>query len=632
MAGRIRDEDVAYVREHAPIDEVVGDYVQLKNAGGGQKKGLCPFHDEKSPSFHVTPSRGFFHCFGCQTGGDVISFVMKIEHLAFSETVERLAQRIGFELRYEEGERPSGTSGGQRARLIEAHKVAAAFYQEALTGAGPAQVGRAFLLERGFDQQTCATFMVGYSPDEWDALTKHLKGKGFTNDELINGGLSKEGQRGLIDRFRNRLMWPIKDISGDIVGFGARKLTTDPSDTGPKYLNSPETPIYKKNQVLYGLDMAKKEIAKTRQAVVVEGYTDVMAAHVAGVGTAVATCGTAFGEEHIRIIRRLLMDDDAFRGEVIFTFDGDAAGQKAALRAFTEDQKFVTQTFVAIEKEGLDPCELRQKRGDAAVRELIANRIPLFEFAIRSTLASFNLNAAEGRVEALKVAAPLVAQIRDRSLRPEYTRLLAGWLGMEIESVRAAVATSVPKVGRRSASEAIVSESSPDESAPKRLERPDPRDPVATLEREVLKTILQTPENSPSWRDLEENDFIHEIYRALFIRLHRVEGAGDLTAIVEAIRAAGDDDAIDIASLAAELAVEPRRTSDTTGTRYGESLSYRLREVGVSRRIEDQKSELQRVNPLEEADRYQQLFADLVQMEAVRRQLRDIALGEVDRG
>jgi DNA primase len=394
--------------------------------------------------------------------------------------------------------------------------------------------------------------------------------------------------------------------------------------------------------------MAKKEIAKTRQAVVVEGYTDVMAAHVAGVGTAVATCGTAFGEEHIRIIRRLLMDDDAFRGEVIFTFDGDAAGQKAALRAFTEDQKFVTQTFVAIEKEGLDPCELRQKRGDAAVRELIANRIPLFEFAIRSTLASFNLNAAEGRVEALKVAAPLVAQIRDRSLRPEYTRLLAGWLGMEIESVRAAVATSVPKVGRRSASDATttysaagassgtssetLSETSQDPNVPKRLERPDPRDPVAALEREVLKTIVQTPEDSPSWRDLEEHDFIHEIYRALFIRLHQVEGAGDLTATVEAIRAAGDEGAIEIASLATELAVEPRRTSDTSGTRYGESLSYRLREVGVSRRIEEQKSELQRVNPLEEADRYQQLFADLVQMEAVRRQLRDIALGEVDRG
>ena len=632
MAGLIRDEDVAYVREHAPIDEIVGDYVQLKNAGGGQKKGLCPFHDEKSPSFHVTPSRGFFHCFGCQTGGDVISFVMKIEHLAFSETVERLAQRIGFELRYEAGDRPSGTTGGQRARLIEAHKLAAAFYQEALNAAGPAQVGRAFLSERGFDQQTALTFMVGYSPDEWDALTKFLKGKGFTNEELINGGLAKEGQRGLIDRFRNRLMWPIKDISGDIVGFGARKLSTDESDTGPKYLNSPETPIYKKNQVLYGLDMAKKEIAKTRQAVVVEGYTDVMAAHVAGVTTAVATCGTAFGEEHIRTLRRLLMDDDAFRGEVIFTFDGDAAGQKAALRAFTEDQKFVTQTFVAIEKEGLDPCELRQKRGDAAVRELIANRIPLFEFAIRSTLSNYNLTAAEGRVEALKVAAPLVAQIRDRSLRPEYTRSLAGWLGMEIESVRAAVATSVPKVGRKYASDPASSDSSLENPAPKRLQRPDPGDPVASLEREVVKTILQSPQNSPSWRDLEANDFFHEIYRALFMRLHQVDGVEDLTATVEAIRGTGDDDSIEIASLATELAVEPMRTSDTSGTRYGESLSYRLREVGVSRRIEDQKSELQRVNPLEEADRYQQLFTDLVQMEAVRRQLRDIALGEVNRG
>ena len=393
MSGRIKDEDVAYIRDRAAIDEVVADYVQLKNAGGGQKKGLCPFHDEKSPSFHVTPSKGYFHCFGCQTGGDVIAFLMKIDHLTFTETVERLADRIGYTLRYDESSSPSSgpvVTSGTRARLIAAHVEAAKFYQEQLNTSPDAAHGRELLTKRGFDKAACQQFGVGYSPDEWDGLTKHLRGLGYSIDELELAGLSKMGQRGPIDKFRNRLMWPIKDISGDIVGFGARKLASDEEDQGPKYLNSSESPIYKKSQVLYGLDVAKKEIAKKRQAVIVEGYTDVMAAHLAGITTAVATCGTAFGADHIRIMRRWLMDDDAFRGEVIFTFDGDAAGQKAALRAFSEDQKFVTQTFVAVEPDGLDPCELRQEKGDLALRDLIARRVPLFEFAIRAELAHHN--------------------------------------------------------------------------------------------------------------------------------------------------------------------------------------------------------------------------------------------------
>lgn len=375
MSGRIRDEDVSYVRDRSPIDEVVGEYVQLKSAGGGQKKGLCPFHDEKSPSFHVTPSKGYFHCFGCQTGGDVIAFIMKMEHLTFTETIERLAERIGYQLTFDQS---SGTRApaGQRSRLVAANLAAAIFYQEQLQLPEAAH-GREFLQKRGFDREASASFGVGFAPDEWDSLTKYLQGKSFTIEEIMLAGLSKDGTRGPIDRFRNRLTWPIRDLSGDVVGFGARKLATDEADQGPKYLNTPETPIYKKSQVLYGLDVAKKEIAKKRQAVIVEGYTDVMAAHLAGITTAVATCGTAFGDDHIRILRRLLMDDDAFRGEVIFTFDGDAAGQKAALRAFTDDQKFVAQTFVAVEPNGKDPCELRQDSGDAAVRDLIARRVPL---------------------------------------------------------------------------------------------------------------------------------------------------------------------------------------------------------------------------------------------------------------
>ena len=376
MAGRINDDDVKAVRDAVPIDAVVSEYLQLRNAGGGNLKGLCPFHDEKSPSFQVSPSKGLFHCFGCQEGGDTIAFVRKIDHLSFSEAVERLAATAGITLRYEEGGYNPSHQRGERIRLVEAHKAAAQFYSEQL-GSPEAEIGRNFLAERGFDQAAAAHFGVGYSPAGWDHLTRYLRGKGFSDKELLTSGLAQESRRNPIDRFRGRLMWPIRDVSGEVVGFGARKLRDD--DNGPKYLNTPETPIYKKSQVLYGIDLAKKDIAKSSRAVVVEGYTDVMACHLAGVTTAIATCGTAFGGDHIKILRRLLMDNGSAR--VIFTFDGDAAGQKAALRAFEDDQKFAAETYIAIAPDNMDPCDLRLAKGDEAVAELVQPRTPLFEFA-----------------------------------------------------------------------------------------------------------------------------------------------------------------------------------------------------------------------------------------------------------
>lgn len=614
MSGRIKEEDVTYIRERSPIDEVVADYVQLKSAGGGQKKGLCPFHDEKSPSFHVTPSKGFFHCFGCQTSGDVISFVMKMDHLSFTETIERLADRLGYQLRYEEGNFTPAPAGN-RSRLIAANALAAKFYQDQLNTSPTAAHARELMTKRGFDKGACERFGVGYAPDEWDGLTKFLRTEGFTIDELETAGLSKMGQRGPIDKFRNRLTWPIRDISGDVVGFGARKLASDEEDQGPKYLNTSETPIYKKSQVLYGLDMAKKEIAKKRQVVIVEGYTDVMAAQLAGITTAVATCGTAFGADHIRIIRRLLMDDDAFRGEVIFTFDGDAAGQKAALRAFSEDQKFVTQTFVAVEPDGLDPCDLRQQKGDLALRDLIAKRVPLFEFAIKTELGLHKLDSAEGRVNALNATAPLVAQIRDKSLRPEYTRLLAGWLGVEVELVTAAVNQGLKKQPQSS-------NSAPQAETQTEVPwRPNPQEPRLILEREVLKARLQMPTLISNWNQIEANAFTHPAYT----QLAAIIGAQAEQSSIEIEQVADEN----MRSLFTELNVEPIRADGEVTGHYVESIVARLREVAISRSIAELKSSLQRLNPVENEQEYTAAFTSLVALEATRRGLHDLALRSI---
>jgi DNA primase len=443
MAGLIKREDIDEVRQRTDIKEIVDGYVTLKSAGIGSFKGLCPFHDERSPSFHVRPQVGTYHCFGCGEGGDVISFVQKMDHTTFTETVEKLAHRINYTLRYEDGGTgPRREDVGKRQRLLDAHKIAAEFFRAQLLTPGGA-AGRKFLEGRGFDQAAADHFGVGYAPQGWDGLLKHLTGRGFTQEELKLTGMFSGGgpdnQNRIYDRFRGRLIWPIRDISGDTIGFGARKLFDD--DQGPKYLNTPETTLYKKSQVLYGIDLAKRDIARNRQLVVVEGYTDVMACHLAGITTAVATCGTAFGADHIKIARRLLSDDGS-GGEVVFTFDGDEAGQKAALRAFEEDQRFIAQTFVAVEPTGADPCDLRMTRGEPAVRELISSRRPLFEFAIKATLKRFDLDTVEGRVQALRAAAPVVAQIRDPAMRPAYSRVLAGWLGVDVEDVLRAVSAA----------------------------------------------------------------------------------------------------------------------------------------------------------------------------------------------
>ena len=617
MAGRIRDEDIALVRERSPIEDVVGERVALRSAGGGNLKGLCPFHDEKSPSFNVTPARRLWHCFGCGLGGDAIAFVQRTDGLSFAEAVERLADRAGVQLRYEQGGSAPARPQGQRTRLAEANRLAAGFYAAQLDApeAGPA---RDFLTSRGFDSAAATAYGCGYAPSTWDALTAHLLDRGFTQAELVTAGLARQSSRGsLIDRFHRRLLWPIRDISADVVGFGARRLYDD-DPIEAKYLNTPETPLYHKGQVLYGADLAKKEIARRRQAVVVEGYTDVMACHLAGVPTAVATCGTAFGAEHIGVLRRLLLDSDEFAGEMVFVFDGDEAGQRAALRAFTEDQRFVMQTFVAVEESGMDPCELRQSKGDTAVRDLVARRQPAVAFALRALLAGYDLDTAEGRVRALDRAAPLVARIKDRALRPEYARRLAGELGMEVEPVLARVVELSGDGGGRERGRVN-----------RAAARPRPDDPALAVEREALKLAVQVPQLAgPVFDVIEDSAFTEPSYAAI---RRAVAGAGGASAArsgpewVERISEYCPD--LLTRSTLTELAVERPRTSGQPDERYVAAQLARLRELAVARRIKALRSKLQRVNPLEQPDEHTRLFGELVALEQYGRGLREQAMG-----
>jgi DNA primase len=611
VAGRIKAEDIATVKERTSIEDVVRDHVTLRPAGVGSLKGLCPFHDEKTPSFTVRPTVGSYHCFGCGEGGDVISFVQKVEHLTFTESIERLAAKLGLELHYEEGGGPreGGVSLGKRSRLIEAHRVAQEFYAALLldTGRPDARAGRDFLRERGFDSAAAATFGIGFAPQGGEALSRYLRERGFTEDEMVTGGLSGRGSRGLYDRFRGRLVWPIRDTTGDTVGFGARRLFDD-DRIAAKYLNTSETPIYKKSQVLYGLDAAKKAISTERRAIVVEGYTDVMAAHLSGVEGAVATCGTAFGIEHIKILRRIMRDEtDGPQARVIFTFDGDAAGQKAAMKAFGEDQRWAAQSFVAVAPDGMDPCELRIAKGDAAVRALVDDAVPMFEFAVRTTIRRFDLDTAEGRVQAMKAVAPIIGSIRDTSLRPEYTRTVSGWLGIEVEQM----ATEVKKAGRVRHDEAAdprhspagtdeVPEPAPGEAAA--LPMPDLRDPVVFTERQLLQALIQYPGQftDEAVDSLRPEAFVAPAHRAVLDGIRIAAPTARKASTAAWVAAVGEAAPLAVRSLVSELSVAPLPTrydpsSGLPPQRYLDSLVVGVRDAQLGRLIADAMASVRRV-------------------------------------
>ncbi|MDO5534764.1 MAG: DNA primase [Propionibacteriaceae bacterium] len=620
MAGLIHPEDLETVRERSRIDDVVSSFVMLKPAGGGALVGLCPFHDEKTPSFRVTPSKGFYYCFGCGEGGDVIKFVQQINNMGFTEAVEFLADRVGLQLRYTDGDGGPRHEPGLRMRVLEANQAAAEFFAAQLTSPD-ALTGRVFLDGRGFTREHAEHFGIGFAPRGGRELLNHLTAKKFSRDDLVKAGLVRESGW---DFFQGRLVWPIRDAGRSTLGFGARRLFDD--DRMPaKYLNTPETLVYKKSHVLYGLDLARTHIGKKNQAVVVEGYTDVMACHIAGVDTAVASCGTAFGSDHSRMISRL-MTSDALSGEVVFTFDGDAAGQAAALKVFSSDATFAAQTYVAIEPSGLDPCDLRIQEGDAAVRELVARRVPLYRYVMKNTLEKYDLDRADGRLAAVRAAAPLVASVRDRSLVSEYLRELAGMAGMDTDTVRAEVQrannrkVAAPEPERHLRQEAPAEPAASGQVA--MMDLPDPADRRLATERGVLKVMMQHPTLFPEdWGGVTTEDFQHPSYRQVFEVMTSTDrrAGGFAQAVVD-----GMDDPVG-QQLVVALSVEPL-LAEPTGA-YAREYAARLRLARVVRDINDLKSRLQRTNPIDEQASYNRMFAQLLELETRRRALEQHAVG-----
>ncbi|MFG6302979.1 DNA primase [Corynebacterium hesseae] len=634
--GRIPDSDIQAIRERAPIDEIVGEYVQLKPAGYDSLKGLSPFKDEKTPSFHVRPQRGYYHCFSTGKGGDVFSFLMEMEQVSFPEAVEAVAQKIGYHINYQGGSTGArDEKPGTRRRLIAANKAAHEFYRQQLE-TPQAATAREFLLDRGFSKEIIYAFECGYAPEGWDTATKHLLRMGFSFEELDAAGISKMGKRGPIDRFHRRLLWPIKDLSGNVIGFGARKLFDD--DKLGKYMNTSETMLYHKSKVLFGLDLAKRNIAEQHQAVVVEGYTDVMAMYAAGVKTAVASCGTAFGADHLQVLRRLMLDDSYFHGELIYTFDGDEAGQKAAMRAFEGEQKFTGQSFVSVAPDGMDPCDLRLARGDAAVRDLVADRIPMFEFVIRSVISDFSIDTAEGRLQALRRAVPVVAQIRDQPLQREYARRLAGWVGWpDPEEVLHQVRQEArkPKKEQRPRFASLEQTSSvPAQTNAPVMHIPGPREPHLWPQREALKLALQYPQIAGSYFDgITDDAYSNEAYRTIRRAISTLGGvtAGAEQPGVEWLAAvAGEMPDLMARNFVSELAVEPIKLGetgnpDTDLEAYADSVLSRLQEARVGDQVAQLKAQLGRMRPSDDEESYNSLFADLVALEQARRELNDRA-------
>jgi DNA primase len=593
VAGRIRQEDVEAVRERTDLVKLIQGYLTLRQAGHDRLVGLCPFHTEKTASLSVSVSKQVYYCFGCAAGGDAIRFLREIESLSFTEAVERLAKDAGVSIRYE-GESPAERrAASRRQALYRANEEAAALYQATLLQGAEAAPARAYLAERGISRESVDGFQVGYAPERPDFLLRSLAPR-FSPEILVEAGLALKDAGGRVrDRFRGRITFPVHDLSGRAVGFGARLLPRERegADPGPKYMNSPETPVYRKGEMLYNLHRAKPTVARTGEAFVVEGYTDVIALAQAGVETAVATCGTALSEGHFQLLAR-------FARRAVLAFDSDEAGARAAERAYGFHERFPLEAVVLVLPEGLDPAEFVRARGSEAFRTLAGESVPLVEYMIRRTLHAWDLSTAENRLRAVQGAAPIVAGLEDPVRRQEYGHMLAELAGVRRES---AVLRELEKLagGPRSSAE-------PETPASPRLS------PQHKVEREMLKLLVKDADIHREFIGaLGEDHFDRAQHRKLFALLGK--NGPDVRSLVS--------DASDerLARLLASLAVEPLEGDLTLD--YAGHVRARLEEFLLERRIDALRHRLERLNPTKHPE-YDALFQELVGLERDRRQVR----------
>ena len=685
----ILKEDIEKVRATADLYDIVSATVSLKPSGTGAYVGLCPFHDEKTPSFSVRPALGVWHCFGCGLGGDVFGYVEHQENVDFRDAVELLADKYHIELHYDQSNAKKEHTGSKRARLLEANEAAQEFFVSQLM-TKDALAARKLLDGRNFSQADCQRFGCGYAPQGWDNLVRYLAGKGFTQQEMLDAGLARQGQHGVYDYFRGRVTWPIRDSTGRALGFGARKLYEDDS-IGAKYINTPDTALYRKNQVLYGIDMAKAAIVKKRQVVIVEGYTDVMAMHLAGVDTAIATCGTAFGAEHAKIVRRLIADDSLgavqligplkvdgqqLSSRIVFTFDGDAAGQKAAIHAFGLDAAFSTQAFVAVADDNLDPCDLRIKRGNEAVRALIANAEPLYDFVIKTAIGRFDTTYTTGQMGAVKAVAPLIAQIRDRSLLDLYSRKAVRQIGIDLDIMQREVRDARRKLNvrdedayapkRRFAANVAAAEPRMEQgvnpyanpSARKALEHRDAAeqsyyridDAVFICEQQFMATLIQVPlaVDPTLFASLTLSSFMTPVFRTLFqaiaaagglpstdtpqgLWMHNLTKAGgpmlesviNELAVMQLPLPPSDADTERASQQSQEINVQLRKPTDDE-RRYASELIIRLLDTGIMRRIGADK---RRMAQLPDGAEKIELLGQITKLETLRKDLQARVFG-----
>ena len=587
MAGRIRDEDVAAVNERTDIVKLVSGYLTLKKAGHDRFVGLCPFHTEKTPSFGVSPSKGLYHCFGCGKGGDAIGFLREVEHLEFAEAVERLAKEAGVALRYE-GDTPAERRvASKRQALVRANEAAFELYHRTLLEAKEGEEARRYLETRGIDREVAAEFEIGYAPAYPDFLLRRLV-KSLSAELLVEAGLALQDQEGNVrDRFRRRITFPVHDLSGKAVGIGARILPGGRED-GPKYLNSPETPVYRKAEVLYNLQRAKASATRSGEVFLVEGYTDVIAMVRAGVTNTVATCGTALGEGHFRLASR-------FAQRMVLAFDSDDAGARAAERAFEFVERFPVQPVVLILPEGLDPADFVDQHGGEALRELAAGAVPLVEYMVRRTVGRHDLSTIEGQSAAVAAAVPLLEQLGDPVRQSEYAHLLAELAGVSEGSV-------VLKLERQLSGRPVeVQQAVKRASAQERVER----EMLRILARDDVAYRSIAPR-------LSDEHFRSSRNRQLMALIREADGR------VSGASSEGGDDEV-VKALTA-LALEPLDGDQLPG--YPEEVWARLQEFLLRRRSVALRQELQKMNPVTDP-RYDELFQRLIAADGELRRLRE---------